>query len=171
VRARTYLLVVACLTAGCSDLLGIDDGIPRTDASPADVAVTDAFVPLHCGSTSCNFAALESCCVDDDSGAQTCASATTTCSGLFIPCDRSSQCAQEGDAGAIVCCADYEATEAGVVAMGVSCIPAADCNAANDRFVLCGGPSGAADCPADASCGVSTTSLPSYPVCLGGGVQ
>ena len=173
VRVRTtrlFLAAACCGALGCSDLLGIDDGIPRTDAGGAfDVAVIDVFAPLHCGSATCNFAALESCCVDDDSGAQACANATTTCSGLYIPCDRSSQCAQDDDAGPVVCCADYETRDAGIVATGVSCIPVADCNAANDRFVLCGG-DGGADCPADASCGVSSFSLPSYPVCLGAGV-
>ena len=167
---RTTLWLLCLATTGCANLLGIDDGIPRTDAAAADVSAADVFSPLHCGDTTCNFAALESCCAADDGGAQACASATTDCPGLYIPCDRSSQCEQDPDAGPIVCCADYDVTEAGVVATGVSCVPASDCNAASDRFPLCGGPGGAADCPADASCGTSTFSLPSFQVCLGGGV-
>lgn len=169
VRDPRWLVVAACLTTGCADILGIDDGTPRVEAGVVDAAKPDVFSPLHCGNTTCNFAALEGCCADDDSGAQTCASATTTCSGLFIPCDRASQCEQSGDAGPIVCCADYEVQEAGVIATGVSCVPASDCNASNARFALCGGDGGT--CQGDASCGVSSLSLPSYLVCLGDGVQ
>lgn len=172
IPTTSWLFVAVCCAAvGCADLLGIDDGIPRgNDASTDAAAKPDVFTPLRCGSATCNFAAVQSCCFDEG-GAPSCANDTTTCDGLYVPCDRVSQCEQGGDAGPIVCCADYNLTEAGIVTTGVSCVPAADCNAANQEFVLCGGDAGASDCQGDASCGISAVTLPTFAVCLGDGVQ
>ena len=167
-RIRWWLAAALCSGAvGCADLLGLDDGIPRTDGGGvADAApTTDRFAPLHCGSSTCNFAAVQSCCWDDEAGTETCKNANEDCGGLYVPCDRSSQCAQGGEAGPIVCCADYEANDAGAItATGVSCVPASDCTRANLRFVLCGDGT-SADCQGDASCVVSDAALPTFSVC------
>ena len=159
--------------AGCADILGIDDGIPRTydasleassDAAPdAKDAAVDNFVPLHCGSITCNFGAGESCCWDGDGGFA-CDISPTACNGTYIPCDRSEQCAQGGDAGPIVCCGHYVSAEGGAVANDVACLPASQCTSAASRFVLCGDDSGA-ECPADASCQLSAFTLPTFLFC------
>jgi len=166
--ARWFFFAACLLTSGCSDLLGISDGTPRDDAGPNSTPSTKSG-SLTCGAKTCNFAARESCCVGDD-GVASCVSEAQGCPSLYIPCDRASQCAQGGDAGPIVCCADYETTDAGIVAMGVECLPASECNAANAGFTMCGGGS-ASSCPSGTTCGKSTVALPSFDVCLGNGVQ
>ena len=159
--------------AGCADILGIDDGIQRVpdasiDAGGSDAApdVKDAaaekYDPLHCGAAACNFAAGQSCCWDD--GGFSCVTSANACSGVYIPCDRPEQCAQGGDAGAIVCCAHYVSVDGGGVADDVACLPADQCNAGSDRVPLCGDDSGV-ECGDAATCTVSSFTLPTFLFC------
>jgi hypothetical protein len=172
VRGRWWIVVLGAV-AGCADILGIDDGIPRTadagvdatvDAAAdaqADSSAEDNFSPLHCGSAVCDFGAGQSCCWDGDGGFF-CASSPSQCGGIDIPCDRAEQCAQ--DAGPAVCCATYASVEGGAVATSVSCLGATLCNSGSSRLILCGNDSGA-DCQGDASCGASTFTLPTFDIC------
>ncbi len=163
---RVAILLSMLASAGCADVLGIDDGIPRGDAG---ANTPDTFSPLQCGASTCDFAAGESCCVGNGGSGPTCIGPNDDCATLFVPCDRSSQCPQDDEAGPVVCCADYAMTDAGNVAFAVSCVAKTDCNAQNLEVPLCGG--GATDCSGDASCGASTVALPGFSICLGDGVQ
>ncbi len=172
-RGRLLILALAG-AAGCADILGIDDGIPRTfdaggdatvDASgDAKADVTDAgqaFWPLHCGSAVCDFGAGQSCCWGPDGGFF-CVSSPSQCGGMDIPCDRAEQCAQ--DAGPAVCCATYAGVEGGAIATSVSCLGATLCNSGSSRLILCGNDSGV-DCQGDASCAASSFTLPTFDIC------
>ncbi len=176
-RARLRFLVVscgvaACGVAACANLLGIDDGIPRgVDASldatqggpDAGADASDAgFSLLHCGSTNCNVSIGEGCCYVVDAGF-TCVATVATCTGAFIPCDRPEQCPQ-GDAGPVECCGSYTLTDAGAITTNASCALKSQCTLANNRFIICDDDSGA-DCIPDASCGVSTFTLPTFLIC------
>lgn len=167
-----FLLVSLSLAAGCADILGIDDGIPRVFDAGADATLDaasdakadagpDTFSPLHCGNKTCDFGAGESCCWGGDGGFF-CVSSPAQCGGIDIPCDRAEQCAQ--DAGPAVCCATYMGVEGGVVATSVSCIGATKCNSGSSRLILCGGDSGS-DCQPDASCVASAFTLPTFDIC------
>jgi hypothetical protein len=173
-RAKRWLTVAGLLaTAACADILGIDDGIPRTydasvdggldaaDAGDAADAVVDKFSPLHCGNATCNFAAGQSCCWSDAGFG---CSATPQCDGVYIPCDRPEQCAQAPDAEPNVCCADDTSVEGGAIATAVACLPASQCTSTFNRFPLCGDDSGV-ECQGDASCGESVFTLPTFLIC------
>ena len=174
------LLVVAAVVAlsGCAAILGIDDGTPRTEDASADAgldavadvaedvmeAAVDHYSPLHCGSSTCDFGSGQSCCWDGGAG-YACVAAPSDCTDIYIPCDRAEQCAQAADAEPHVCCANYADTEAGAIATAVACLPASACTIGSSRFVLCGDDSGVECEPADASCGESTYSLPTFLIC------
>lgn len=168
------MIVTLGVAAGCADILGIDDGIPRSYDAGADATVDaaadakadasaspDTFSPLHCGSAVCDFGAGQSCCWGADGG-YFCVGSPSQCGGIDIPCDRAEQCAQ--DAGPAVCCATYMGIEGGAIATSVSCVGATKCNSGSSRLILCGEDSGA-DCQGDASCGPSTFTLPTFDIC------
>lgn len=166
--------------AACANILGIDDGTPRNyDASTEggddaaidvpidvakDVAVDVPFSPLSCGATStCNFAIGEACC---RTGASTyaCVSGADACAGTYIPCDRTSQCPAT-DAGKELCCTTDILTDAGTyVAQSVGCHPSAQCTPIPTHYILCGNDS-AADCPPEAGCTPSVSTLPPFLLC------
>jgi hypothetical protein len=168
---RSFVVVIA---AGCADILGIDDGIPRagdasldvTGDSPADVVAGDAgpdgFSPLSCGASTCNFGTGQTCC---RTGATTyvCLDSGASCSGTSIPCDRPEQCTS--DAGPMQCCTTDVLTDAGIyVASSVGCMPAAKCAPIPTHYVLCGD-NDAADCPDGSTCSQSTSTLPPFLIC------
>jgi len=178
-RRAWIVPAAACiaLAAACADVLGIDDGTPRPldaaidvlegaapDASDAAPDAADAFSPLSCGgSVTCNFAAGQACC---RTGASTfaCVDGADACAGTYIPCDRSSQCPAT-EAGAELCCTTDVLTDAGTyVAESVGCHPAAQCSPIPTHYVLCGDDSGA-DCPPEAGCGESVSTLPPFLLC------
>jgi len=180
VRAKRLVVLLACgALAGCAAILGIDDGTPRTGDASADAggdaagdaagdvreAAADHYSPLHCGGdASCDFGSGQSCCWDGGDGFA-CVGSPQACDAIYIPCDRPEQCAQAADAEPNVCCANYADTEAGAVATAVACLPASQCNSGVQRFVLCGDDSGVECEPADASCGPSSYSLPTFLIC------
>jgi len=164
--------------AACANILGIDDGIPRTTDASADVTIdveTDAmndvvdagpdipFSPLSCDKTTCNFALGQTCC---RTGAATfaCIDAGDSCSGLLIPCDRADQCPPD-DAGAQECCTTDILTDGGIyVATGVGCMPTAKCSPIPTHYLMCGDLD-AADCPDGTSCTPSVSTLPPFLIC------
>ncbi len=180
---RWRLASAACLCVGvaaCADILGIDDGVPRTgdaaldapvDAAPdvrdagADARSDAPFSPLPCGNTDCNRAIGEACCRTGATSYQ-CVASPSACVGTYIPCDRPSQCPPT-DAGAQTCCTTDVLDEAGTdyVAESVACMPYADCQGTPKHYVLCGDGDAAADCPAEAGCAPSTSTLPPFLIC------
>lgn len=178
-RAASALLVLAAALAACADILGIDDGKPRdydasvdtgvVDASSPDVKETSApdgpFSPLSCGTgTTCNFAIGEACCRTGPTTYK-CVSAPGACTGTYIPCDRASQCPQNTDAGAMLCCTTDSVNDSGTyVADTVACLPTAQCDPEPQHYILCGDDSGAS-CPPEAGCQESTTALPPFLIC------
>jgi hypothetical protein len=174
---RAWILAAAIPLGACSTILGIDDGIPRSDdasvdVAPVDVAVADVsdaasdapLSPLSCGATTCNFAEGQACCRTGDEE-YFCVSDAAACSGgTYIPCDRSSQCAAT-DAGKSLCCTTDVLTDSGIyVATSVGCHPSAQCSPIPTHYILCGDDSGA-DCPPEAGCGQSVSTLPPFLLC------
>jgi hypothetical protein len=172
----TLALSSVAFAAACADILGIDDGIPRMDASAfdapaADVQVGDAmaeaeaappFSPLPCGTKTCNVAAGEACC-RSDTAAFDCVDAAASCKGTYIPCDRPEQCVS--DAGAKQCCTTDVITDAGTyVATSVACVASDQCEPVPTHYVLCGDDSGT-ECPDATMCGTSVTTLPPFLIC------
>ena len=181
-RMRWPVLAAVCGSIGiaaCADILGIDDGIPRTGDAALDAPVdatadvrdagADAkpdgpFSPLSCGTTVCNFALGQACCRTGASTYQ-CVTSQADCSGTYIPCDRPSQC-QSTDAGPATCCTTDVLNEAGTdyVAESVACMPYSACLGIPTHYILCGDDDGG-DCPADAGCTQSTSTLPPFLIC------
>jgi hypothetical protein len=175
---RVWFLAVGCIAlAACADILGIDDGVPRaydastdagSDADAPDAAANDAafdgpFSPLSCGATTCNFAIGQSCC-RSASSTYACVDAPDACAGTDIPCDRPSQCPST-EAGAEICCTTDILTDSGTyVADSVGCHAAAQCSPIPTHYILCGDDSGA-DCPPEAGCGPSVSTLPPFLLC------
>ena len=164
--------------ASCADILGIDDGKPRDYDASVDTGVIDAtpdvvkdapsdsgpFSPLSCGSTTCNFAIGQACCRTGATSYQ-CVDASSACTGTYIPCDRTSQCPQNTEAGAMLCCTTDVVNDSGTyIADTVDCLPAAQCQPEPQHYILCGDDSGAS-CPPDAGCGPSTSALPPFLIC------
>lgn len=169
--------------AACANILGIDDGIPRSSDGAVDAPVDvgpketgpdapmpeagpDApFSPLACGTGVCNFALGEACC---RTGTTTyaCVPTASACTGTLIPCDRPSQC-DSPDAGARTCCTTDVLNEAGTdyVAASVACMPVAACQGTPTHYILCGDGDAAADCPPEAGCAQSTSTLPPFLIC------
>jgi hypothetical protein len=167
--------------AACADILGIDDGIPRggdssveagpTDAAPdvrdasADVGPDVTFNVLSCGGTQCNFDQGEACCRTGPTSYQ-CVTSQSACSGTYIPCDRPSQCPAT-DAGPRTCCTTDVLNEAGTdyVAASVGCKPYSQCLGTPTHYILCGDGDAGADCPPEAGCAPSTSTLPPFLIC------
>jgi hypothetical protein len=178
-RRRYVILAVLGVAAGaCANILGIDDGIPRsldgsidavtndvtTDVHDAGTDVVDApFSPLSCGTSTCNFDNGEACC---RTGASTyaCIDAGGMCKGTLIPCDRPDQC-KGGDAGPRECCTTDVLTDSGAyVATSVGCMTLAQCLPIPTHYRLCGD-GDAGDCPDGTTCGASVSTLPSFLIC------
>jgi len=178
---RVFVVAFMLAAASCADILGIDDGKPRDyDASidtgpPLDAAPDVAkdsgpadsppFSPLSCGTgTTCNFAIGEACCRTGPTTYQ-CVDAPGKCTGTYIPCDRATQCPQNTEAGAMLCCTTDIINDSGTyVADTVGCLPAAQCQPTPQHYILCGEDSGAY-CPPEAGCGPSTSALPPFLIC------
>ncbi|HEY1958715.1 MAG TPA: hypothetical protein VGH28_24030 [Polyangiaceae bacterium] len=177
---RWRLLAAASVCFGlaaCANILGIDDGVPRTgDAgfdAPFEAAALDGgtdakpdgpFSPLSCGNTVCNFALGQTCC-RTGANAYACVASGSSCNGTSIPCDRPSQCPST-DAGASTCCTTDVLNEAGTdyVAESVACMPYQACLGIPAHYILCGDGDGG-DCPTDAGCAESTSTLPPFLIC------
>ncbi len=175
---KRVAFALACVSAAaCANILGIDDGIPRVDASldvgapdgpdegigdadaSADVEAEAAFSPLSCGTLTCNFALGETCC-RRDAAAYDCVDDAAACKGaLYIPCDRPEQCAGKE------CCTTDTLTDAGVyIATSVACMTAAQCEPIPTHYILCGDDSGK-DCADATACSMSVTTLPGFLIC------
>jgi hypothetical protein len=137
--------------ASCADILGIDDGTPRTydDASLSDVSSNDVTTlpdasdgaaidvapdvpksPLACGDASCN-AYVQACCrtgdpVDATAQSFACIAADASCAGLKATCADEANCVAQGHAGD-ECCAIVP--DGGSVATSTAC--AKSCGAAS----------------------------------------
>ncbi len=173
---RAWILALAVPVAACASILGIDDGTPRSDDASVDVAPIDVIVvedasdgdapfsPLSCGESTCNFAIGQACCRTGDEE-YFCVKGAAACNGgTYIPCDRSSQCPAT-DAGPRLCCTTDDLTDAGTyVASSVGCLPSAQCSPIPTHYILCGDDSGA-DCPPEAGCGQSVSTLPPFLLC------
>jgi hypothetical protein len=175
-RRRVVLAAFVLAAASCADILGIDDGKPRDYDASVDTGVVDAapdvkeagdapFSPLACGTgTTCNFALGEACCRTGATSYQ-CVDASSACTGTYIPCDRASQCPQNTEAGAMLCCTTDTVNDSGTyIADTVGCLPAAQCQPEPQHYILCGEDSGAY-CPPEAGCGPSTSALPPFLIC------
>lgn len=176
-RRRAIAAAACCATvAACADVLGIDDGLPRAYDASIDVSIGDAsnpdvddaslsdgaYMPLFCGQTTCNFAIGEGCCRTGTT--YQCVDAAATCTGIYIPCDRPAYCPTT-DAGPMQCCATDVVNDAGQsVAQSVACKPTAQCLPIPSHYVLCDDDS-SAECPIDASCSASVTTLPTFLIC------
>jgi hypothetical protein len=180
-RRRVWLVLaltaMLLLASACANILGIDDGIPRTmEASVLDVGLPDVatdvmmdaavdapFSPLTCDTVTCNFAIGEACCRTGTS-TYTCIDAGDTCSGTLIPCDRNEQCPPD-EAGARECCTTDVLTDANTyVATSVGCMSAAKCSPVPTHYVMCGDDD-AAECPDALGCTVSVNTLPTFLIC------
>jgi hypothetical protein len=178
---KRVAFALACVSAAaCANILGIDDGIPRVDASldvgvpdGPDDAVSDAgadveaeapFSPLSCGTLTCNFAAGETCC-RRDAASYACVDDAAACKGdLNIPCDRPEQCGGS-EAGPKECCTTDTLSDSGVyVATSVACMTAAQCEPIPTHYILCGDDSGK-DCADATTCSMSVTTLPGFLIC------
>lgn len=176
---RRALLVGIVLAAGCADILGIDDGKPRTyeDASIPDVVSNDVTSlpdastndappdvpnsPLPCGDASCN-AYVQACCrtgdaVDASTQAFACIEAGATCTGLKVTCADNANCAAQGHIGE-ECCAVVP--DGGSIATSTTCIKASSCGGGD----MCQ-PGDDENCTGDASCQPSIQTIVGWRIC------
>jgi len=165
------------MLASCADILGIDDGTPRTyDASidvsndvttldakseaAADVVAPDVpKSPLACGKSSCN-AYVEACCrtgdaLDASAQTFTCIAADASCAGLKATCAETANCTAQGHVGA-ECCAIIP--DGSAIATSTACASA--CGAA----ALCQ-PGDDENCTGDASCQPSIQTVIGWMLC------
>ena len=175
-------LVALVLLASCADILGIDDGTPRSyqdssipDASndvttlpdvKNDVVVVDVAPdvpnsPLVCGDASCN-ALVQACCrtgspTQVDAQAFACVAADASCAGLKVTCDDNANCAAQGHPGE-ECCAVLP--EGGTIATSTSCMKASSCNGGD----MCQ-PGDDENCTGDASCKPSVQTVVGWLIC------
>jgi hypothetical protein len=182
---RVWGVVIACAgIAACADILGIDDGVPRTyddasieDASlPETTSIPDATPPptdagidvpvsaLACGDASCN-ALTEACCrtgVVTDASVQSfaCVSDASACkNGLVVTCDDSTNCAALGHPGE-ACCA--EVPDGASMATKTSCVPA---NACTGMIMCQAGDDEICDVDAGQSCLPSMQTIVGWTIC------
>jgi hypothetical protein len=163
--------------ASCADILGIDDGTPRTyDASlpdvendvttlpdvkleaTADVAPDVPTSPMPCGDASCN-AIEQACCrtgdpVDASAQAFACIASDASCTGTKVTCADEKNCAAQGHPGE-ECCAVLP--DGGTVAIGTAC-------SKNACTSLCQ-PGDDENCIADASCKPSIQTIIGWMIC------
>jgi hypothetical protein len=176
-RRRLVLLLFA---SACADILGIDDGKPRTyedasipdasadvttlpDVKPealADVAPDVPTSPLECGDASCN-AITQACCrtgdpVDASTQSFACITAAATCSGLKVTCSDNANCAAQGNVG-LECCAEVDG---GTVATTTACAKPGTCSGAP----MCQ-PGDDENCTGDSGCKPSTQTIIGWTIC------
>lgn len=145
---RPGLTIAACTAlCACAQILGIDDGTPRTyadgsivDASeetttlpeaapPVDAGIDVPFSALACGTSTCN-AVTEGCCrqgdpIDAMAQSFACVSDASDCDGgLVVTCDDSLNCAALGHAG-YECCATVP--DGGSIATKTTCVVKGTC--------------------------------------------
>lgn len=178
---RRHALLALVLLASCADILGIDDGTPRTyedaslqDASndatmlpdvKNDVAAIDGAPdvpksPMACGTTTCN-AIVEACCrtgdpVDASDQTFTCIAADAGCAGLKATCVEPANCIAQGHAGE-KCCGVLP--DGGNIATSTAC--ATTCGGNVD---LCQ-PGDDEICTGDASCLPSVMTIVGWKIC------
>jgi hypothetical protein len=179
VRRRHAILALVVL-ASCADILGIDDGTPRTyedasvdapidvttlpdakaDVVAADVAPDVPKSPLPCGDASCN-AIVQACCrtgsaTQTDAQAFACIAGDASCGGLKVTCADHLNCAAQGHPGE-ECCAVLP--DGGTVATSTTC-SATSCGARG----LCQ-PGDDEICTGDASCQPSIQTIVGWMLC------
>jgi hypothetical protein len=182
-RGFASLFVLACAVGACAEILGIDDGTPRTyeDAStkdaaadittlpeagpsdaPADVPADVPPSPLPCAKFVCN-AVNEACCrLGDplDASAQTylCIAASATCiGGVKVTCADNANCTAQGHPGE-ECCAVVP--DGGSVATSTACTKKGACSGAD----MCQ-PGDDENCSPDASCQPSVQTILGFDLC------
>ena len=180
---RRLALVALLVVASCANILGIDDGTPRTyedasvvdasgdvtqlpDVQTKDVAVVDVAPdvpksPLPCGDASCN-AYVQACCrtgdpVDASAQSFACVAPDASCAGLKVTCADDSNCAAEGHAGE-ECCA--EVPDGGGPATSTACVKTGACGGTP----MCQ-PGDDENCTGDASCKPSITTVVGWMIC------
>ena len=168
------------MLASCADILGIDDGKPRTyedasipDASSdvttlpdakgdaADAAPEAATSPMPCGDASCN-AIVEACCrtgsqTQADAQAFACIASDASCGGLKVTCADNANCAAQGHPGE-ECCAFIP--DGGTIATSTGCIKASSCGGGD----MCT-PGDDENCTGDASCQPSIQTIVGWMIC------
>jgi len=178
----------ACASAGaCADILGIDDGIPRTeDAAAWDASVPDvtalpdadaldaldaldapvetATSPLACGASTCNVFG-QACCrtgsaSQADAESFACVADDAGCAGLRVTCDDSTSCAALGHPG-MECCAVVP--DGGTAATSTACVAKGACGAG---VVMCQpGDDEICDVDAGQSCLPSVATILGWTIC------
>ena len=178
-----WKLVALVMLASCADILGIDDGTPRTyddaslpdvsndvttlpdvknDVVPADAAPDVPTSPMPCGDASCN-SLVEACCRTGsatlaDAQAFACIASDASCGGgLKVTCADDSNCAAQGHAGE-ECCAFVP--EGGTIATSTGCIKASSCSGGD----MCQ-PGDDENCTGDASCKPSIQTIVGWTIC------
>jgi hypothetical protein len=171
--------VALVMLASCADILGIDDGTPRTydDASidvsndvttfpdvkldaPVDAAPDVPNSPLPCGDASCN-AIVQACCRTGsatlpDAEAFACIADDASCSGLKVTCADSKNCTAQGHPGE-ECCAvvpDGGTIATSTTCSKTSCGAAGMCQPGDDEI-----------CTGDASCKPSVQTIVGWMLC------
>ena len=176
---RAFVACVLALSA-CADILGIDDGTPRTyqdasldvsndvttlpdvknEAAP-DVAPDVPNSPLECGDASCN-AYTQACCrtgdaVDASTQSFKCIAADASCASLKVTCTDNSNCAAQGHAGE-ECCG--EVADGGTIAFGTACVKPGTCSG-----VLMCQPGDDEVCTGEAGCKPSIQTIVGWTIC------
>ena len=179
---RRPALIALVLLASCADILGIDDGTPRTygdssvpdgssDATtlpdvkvdaPLDVAPDVPNSPLPCGDASCN-AIVQACCrtgdpIDASGQSFACIAGDASCvnGGVKVTCADSQNCTAQGHPGE-ECCAILP--EGGSIATSTACSKttcgtAGLCQPGDDEI-----------CTGDASCKPSIQTIVGWMLC------
>jgi hypothetical protein len=170
------------MLASCADILGIDDGTPRTyedssipdasndvttlpdasgDVTPADVAPDVPTSPMPCGDASCN-AIVEACCrtgssTQADAQAFACIASNASCAGLKVTCADNANCAAQGHPGE-ECCAVLP--DGGTIATSTVCMNASSCNGGD----MCQ-PGDDENCAPEAGCKPSAMTIVGWTIC------
>jgi len=185
---RAWVIVASCgFVAACAQILGIDDGIPRTsdDASVLDASTPETTTlpdatpppvdappdvptsPLACGTNTCN-ALVQGCCrtgdpVDAAAQSFACVTDAAACTGgLVVTCDNATTCAALGHPGD-VCCANVP--DGGAYATKTTCVAAAACTAAGGAILCTPGDDEVCDVDAGQSCLPSVQTIVGWDLC------
>jgi hypothetical protein len=178
---RRPALVALVLLASCADILGIDDGTPRTyedasidvandvttlpdvknEAAPDVAPETAPNSPLPCGDASCN-AYVEACCrtgsqTQVDAQAFACVASDASCGGLKVTCADNANCAAQGHPGE-ECCAFIP--DGGSIATSTGCIKASACSGGD----MCT-PGDDENCTGEAGCLPSVQTIVGWTIC------
>jgi hypothetical protein len=164
---------------GCAAILGIDDGVARDDAGPADATVEaaakeggadtsttpDTAVPLACGNAVCN-SLVQACCRTPKTEADAAITYDLACSKatdcadagqVAVTCDRGATCAALGKPGT-VCCVRLPMNQ-----ITFDCEPASSCVDAGR--IMCPGTGDDEECMGGTTCQPSQTTIVGFDLC------